>query len=144
MFFFSAKNSRAQRLKFCVTILLFVLTISLLFSLSYSKDIASAEDSAKEVEISGVQLRADPPASLYYLVLITKEYSIPEKTISDASAYMDLLSKITLYTSPEDTTGVSAADICITNNWYINRWGSGGLLIAMTAENYETYSGSSV
>ena len=40
--------------------------------------------------------------------------------------------------------GVSAADICLTSGWTINKWGSCGLMIMMSADGYEMYSGSSV
>ena len=108
----------------------------------------STEEPAQDVNtsITGVQLRADVGSSLYYLVLVTNEHAsvTVDTAVSNPADYADLLSKITFYMSAEDTTGVSAADICLTSGWTINKWGSGGLMISMSAENYEQYSGSSV
>ena len=97
-------------------------------------------------KITGVQLRAEVASGSYYLVLQTNEYAQldGEVAVSNPADYADLLSKITFYTSAEDTTGISAADICLTSGWTMNKWGSFGLMITMTAENYEQYSGSSV
>ncbi len=99
-----------------------------------------------ETTIKGVQLRADVSGNLYYLVLVLSEYSsvVADTTVNNPTDYMDLLAKIYFYMSPSDDEGVSAADICLTSGWTMNRWASGGLMIAMDAENYEKYSGSSV
>ena len=96
--------------------------------------------------ITGVQLRADVGSNLYYLVLITSEYAsvAADTAVSNPADYADLLTKIRFYMSVSDDEGVSVADICLTSGWTMNKWGSGGLMIAMNAENYEKYSGSSV
>ncbi|MBO5737197.1 MAG: hypothetical protein J6S04_05250 [Clostridia bacterium] len=106
---------------------------------------ALAETSATKTSISGIQLRADVGSSQYYLVLNAIEYtSVAAGTVvSNPANYADLLSNITFYASAEDE-GVSATTLCNTDHWVINQWGSGGLMISMSAENYETYSGSSV
>ena len=106
---------------------------------------ALAETSATKTSVSGIQLRADVGSSQYYLVLNAIEYtSVAAGTVvSNPANYADLLSNITFYASAEDE-GVSAKTLCNTDHWVINQWGSGGLMISMSAENYETYSGSSV
>ena len=106
----------------------------------------SSIKSFTETMITGVQLRADVGSNLYYLVLVTSEYAsvAADTTVSNSADYMDLLAKIYFYMSPSDNEGVSAADICLTSGWTMNKWVSGGLMIAMDAENYEKYSGSSV
>ena len=106
---------------------------------------ALAETTATKTSVSGIQLRADVGSSQYYLVLNAIEYtSVAAGTVvSNPANYADLLSNITFYASAEDE-GVSAKTLCNTDHWVINQWGSGGLMISMSAENYETYSGSSV
>ena len=106
---------------------------------------ALAETTATKTSVSGIQLRADVGSSQYYLVLNAIEYtSVAAGTVvSNPANYADLLSNITFYASAEDE-GVSATTLCNTDHWVINQWGSGGLMISMSAENYETYSGSSV
>ncbi len=106
---------------------------------------ALAETTATKTSVSGIQLRADVGSSQYYLVLNANEYTsvVAGTVVSNPANYADLLSNITFYASAEDE-GVSAKTLCNTDRWVINQWGSGGLMISMSAENYETYSGSSV
>ena len=108
----------------------------------------TTEEPSREIytTITGVQLRADVGSNSYYLVLITSEYAsvTADTAVSNPADYADLLTKIRFYMSMSDDEGVSVADICLTSGWTMNKWGSGGLMIAMNAENYEKYSGSSV
>ena len=108
----------------------------------------TTEEPSREIytTITGVQLRADVGSNSYYLVLITSEYAsvMADTAVSNPADYADLLTKIRFYMSMSDDEGVSVADICLTSGWTMNKWGSGGLMIAMNAENYEKYSGSSV
>ncbi len=99
-----------------------------------------------EVAITGVQLRADPAADLYYLVLLTNEHAQVSVglTVSNPDYYAELLSQVTIYMSETDETGISAADVCEMDGWVLNRWSSGGLMLPITAENYERYNGTTV
>ena len=99
-----------------------------------------------EVAITGVQLRADPAADLYYLVLLTNEHAQVGVglTVSNPDYYAELLSQVMIYMSETDKTGISAADVCEMDGWVLNRWGSGGLMLPITAENYERYNGTTV
>lgn len=99
-----------------------------------------------EVAITGVQLRADPASDLYYLVLLTNEHAQVSVglTVSNPDYYAELLSQVMIYMSETDKTGISAADVCEMDGWVLNRWGSGGLMLPMTAENYERYNGTTV
>lgn len=99
-----------------------------------------------EVAITGVQLRADPASDLYYLVLLTNEHAQVSVglTVSNPDYYAELLSQVMIYMSETDKTGISAADVCEMDGWVLNRWGSGGLMLPITAENYERYNGTTV
>ena len=100
----------------------------------------------KEMAITGVQLRADPAADLYYLVIVAENYVDVEvgRYVAQVDIYVEVLSKIKLYVSEEDTVGVTAADICLQEEWVLNRWASFGIMFPMTAENYAKYNGESV
>ena len=99
-----------------------------------------------EVAITGVQLRADPASDLYYLVLLTNEHAQVSVglTVSNTDYYAELLSQVMIYMSETDETGISAADVCEMDGWVLNRWSSGGLMLPITAENYERYNGTTV
>ena len=99
-----------------------------------------------EVAITGVQLRADPASDLYYLVLLTNEHAQVSVglTVSNTDYYAELLSQVMIYMSETDKTGISAADVCEMDGWVLNRWSSGGLMLPITAENYERYNGTTV
>ena len=104
------------------------------------------EDTIYDMEFTGVQMRADVNAEMYFLVLQASDYAsvTPATKVANVKAYTDLLSKITLYTSPEDTTGIKASELCETDNWEMNTWGSEGLMIRMKASAYEKYNGTTV
>ncbi len=104
------------------------------------------EDIIYDMEFTGVQMRADVNLEMYFLVLQASDYAsvTPATKVANVKAYTDLLSKITLYTSPEDTTGIKASELCETDNWEMNTWGSEGLMIRMKASAYEKYNGTTV
>ncbi|MBQ8395276.1 MAG: hypothetical protein IJX49_06860 [Clostridia bacterium] len=138
------------KLKMWIAALVFLLMVAAMLGLGFERNkafLAKAEEKeVKEVTVTGVQLRAEVSSDFYYLVLLTNEHAQIEAgiSVSETATYVNLLSGVKLYTSENDETGVSAADICKADGWVINKWGSGGLMIPMTAEDYETYSGSSV
>ncbi|MBQ7949296.1 MAG: hypothetical protein IJ284_06000, partial [Clostridia bacterium] len=141
-------NNRIRLKNTLIALLVFLLIAVATLGLGFGKNksfFAKAEDKeVKEVAVMGVQLRGEVESNSYYLVLLTNEHAqiAAGSAVSDTTAYANLLSGVRLYTSETDETGISAADVCKTDGWVINRWGSGGLMFPMTAENYETYSGS--
>ena len=140
------KNHAFYRGLYAVLISLLCAAAVLVFGMNVKQEHVHAATQTKEVSITGVELRADIGSAQYYLVLKTNEYAeVPANTlVTDTGNYSALLSNVTLYTSEMDETGVSAASVCKTDGWKINQWGSSGIMFPMSAENYETYSGSSV
>ena len=140
------QNLKLKTTRTKVFFILLCLAISLFFCITLKKERVSAEAAQKEVAVTGVELRADVGSSQYYLVLKTNEYAevAAGTLVTNTQDYASLLSNVRLYISSGDETGVLASSVCELNGWKINQWGSGGLMIPMTAENYETYSGSAV
>ncbi|MBQ7373429.1 MAG: hypothetical protein IJW64_02550 [Clostridia bacterium] len=116
-------------------------------SFSWSKDKTNGGViPVKEMSITGVQLRAEPTSDTYYFVVTADDYIGVEfgTWVAQTGRFPNLLSKIRLYTSEEDTEGVLASEICKPAEWVMNRWDSHGVMFPMTAENYALYNGTTV
>ena len=129
------------------TVLFAVLCLSIgVFAFLGIKPVKSFATDTPVVAVTSVQLRADVGTSQYYLVLNTNEYGLVQGTytVTETAPYVDLLYSVRLYLSETDTEGVLASAVCSPTGWKINQWGSAGLMIPMTAQNYEIYNGASV
>lgn len=129
--------------------LLVVLAVAFTFVGLYfgSLQVDATESSQVETTVTGVQLRADVDAKLYFLVINTNEHAevAPGTAVSNVQKYAKLLSQITLYTSKSDKVGISAAKVCDSSGWLINLWGSSGIMFPISESTYEsTYNGSTV
>ena len=127
-------------------ILILLAGVCMLIGLSFNSFHAQAAESTQEVAVTGVQLRGDQATRQYFLVINTNEHAevTPETAVNNTEKYAKLLSQITLYRAKNDTVGISAAEICETSGWIMNKWMSGGLMIPMEPSTYESFNGSSV
>ena len=102
-------------------------------------------------DVEGVEVRIYRYLNNTYRFITLKnvDYSALTKDIAvDNAANYNALSKITIYTSPDDKTGVKASDIC-TGWWTQNLEGSGGISFQIKetigdVDGFDLYNGKTI
>lgn len=134
--------------KFNKMILVTIVTVCMFAGLYFGRlQVHAVENVQTGVAVTGVQLRADVASGSCYLVINTDEYSEvePGTPVTNIYKYADLLTRVTLYTSKDDTTGIQASEICNWGGWVMNLWGSSGVMFPIPVSTYEeAYNGSTV
>ena len=95
------------------------------------------------ITLSGAQVRADRLNDYYFIDILSESIDGTNNIIYDDLSAINAYSKIKIYLSEEDE-GKTLGEVTSLRNGEQNKWTSSAFLFALTAQEYETYNGTTI
>ena len=95
------------------------------------------------ITLCDAQVRADVDNAFYFIDVRSDYYADRPVIFYDNLGDLNTYSHIKIYLSPQDE-GTLLSNVTSLRNGYQNLWSSGAMLFALTAEEYESYNGTTI
>ena len=95
------------------------------------------------IQLNDAQVRANTTDNFYFIDVRSSIYEGTSSVGFDNFDVLNTYSHIKIYLSENDT-GTLLSNVTSLRNGYQNLWGSGAILFALTAEEYEIYNGTTI